>query len=112
MAAGQNLAATEARFLRCQFNNTQEALNYATSRKQVAIDSNNQDGETFWSDVELCLQNNDKKENGLTDLIPLIAYVDNFTPQNKWIKPVLESVAYKDFRTQLLTTIEDHDEQE
>lgn len=109
LAAGSNLASMEARFLRKQFNDAQEALNYATSRKQVAINSNNQDSEKFWSEVELCLQNNDKKENGLTDLIPLITYVDNFTPQDKWIIPILDSITYKDFHTQLLTAIEDHD---
>lgn len=109
LAAGSNLASMEARFLRRQFDDAQEALNYATSRKQVAINSNNQDGETFWSEVEHWLQNNDEKESGLADLIPLIACVDGFTPHDKWIKPILENMPYKDFHTQLLTVIEDYD---
>lgn len=53
--------------------------------------------------------NQTQPEESVTDLIALIAHVDGFTPRDKWIAPILADMSCQDFRTQLLTAIEDYD---
>ncbi len=108
MAAGYDLAALEASFLRRHFQTEKEALNYAASRKKAAEENHDHDVTEFWKDVERRLITD--PENNATDLISLIAHVDGFAPRDKWIKPILEDTPCKDFHNQLLTAVEDYGE--
>jgi len=56
--------------------------------------------------------NQTQPEESATDLISLIAHVDGFTPRDKWIVPILADISCQDFRTQLLTAVEDYDTEE
>ncbi len=108
MAAGYDLAALEASFLRRHFQTEKEALNYAVSRQKAAEENHDRDVTEFWKDVERRLLTD--PEDNATDLIALIAHVDGFAPRDKWIKPILDDTPCKDFHNQLLTAVEDYGE--
>lgn len=108
MAAGYDLAALEASFLRRHFQTEKEALNYAVSRRKAAEEKHDRDVRAFWEDVEHKLLTD--PEESAADLISLIAHVDGFAPREKWIKPILEDTPCKDFHNQLLTAVEDYGE--
>ena len=46
------------------------------------------------------------------NLIFLLDKVNRYTPRDKWIIPILKSPECSDFKTQLLTAIEDYEEAE
>lgn len=110
IAAGYNVAAIEARFLRWQFATREEAVRFASARKQAAIEGDNHDGQIFWEEVEQCLLSDQSDAHSSADLMSLIAYVDSFSPRDEWITPILRGVSCQDFRTQLLTAVEDYGE--
>ena len=109
LAAGSNLASMEARFLRWQMKNAKERDHYITSRKDHATSQNDDTSIEFWNEVETHLKTITEENNDqLVDLISLATHVDTFKPKEEWITPILQDTHCQDFRTQLLTAVEDY----
>jgi hypothetical protein len=51
-----------------------------------------------------------KKYDEYFNLVFLLHQVNGFEPRDKWIIPILKSCECADFKTQLLTAIEDYEQ--
>ena len=107
LAAGCNLVALEASFLSSSMDNDQQALSVIKQRQQQAQEAGDTEVVKFWQEVELYIKEGTPSDHsGTTDLIALLSLVDNFTPREKWIIPILENTFSHDFKTQLLAAVE------
>jgi hypothetical protein len=49
-----------------------------------------------------------KKADEIEECINLLSVVNSMKPREKWVAPLIKSVNFQDFRTQLFTIIEDY----
>ena len=109
LAAGCNLVALEASFLSSNMEDEKQALSVIKQRQQQAQDAGDAEAVKFWQEVEHYINEGKSSDHsGTTDLISLISQVDNFTPREEWIIPILEHTFCHDFKTQLLAAVEDY----
>jgi len=110
LAAGCNLVALEASFLSSNMEDDKQALGVIKQRQQQAQEAGDPEAVKFWQEAEHYIKEGTPSDHrGTTDLIALISLVDNFTPREKWIIPILENTFCRDFKTQLLAAVEDYE---
>ncbi len=109
LAAGCNLVALEANFLSSNMENDKQALSVIKERQQQAQKAGDAEAVKFWQEVEhYIMEDTPSDHRSTSDLITLIYQVDNFTPREEWIIPILEQTFCHDFKTQLLAAVEDY----
>jgi hypothetical protein len=105
-----NLAEKEARFLLWCFGKGEahKHINLNLSRSKPITES---DTHEFWKEVKVAFNTIiNGKIDEIDECIHLLDFLNTMQPREKWVTPLVNSIAFHDFRTQLFTIIEDYKE--